>query len=166
MQIIKLLISEDLINAKFALKKANSENIIDVCQEYLRLLDEFLGKLYKLRGTPEVSLSPSSPFLREIIEQTRQAIRTEVVLTTREYNQTEALLESFISISEYEAVQTFNHFEYKGFKEWELRANEVRLKDDSNNEKLTAQEAVKIAGKLRRKAYANYKTTFLSNPIN
>lgn len=160
MQVIKLLISEKVANAKFALKNANSENIIDLCREYLRLLDEFRDELYKLRGTPEINSSPSSLFVRELLEQTRKAIRTEVVLTTEEYNQTEVLLKSFTSISEYEAVQTFNRLEYKGFAEWELRAHEIRLKNDDNGEKITIQAAIELAGELRRNAYVIYKTTF------
>ncbi|MBX7173165.1 MAG: hypothetical protein K1X72_19505 [Pyrinomonadaceae bacterium] len=160
MQIIKLLISEKITNAKFALRNASSENIIELCREYLRLLDEFRDELDKLRGTPEINSSPNSLLARELIEQTRKAIRAEVELTTEEFNNTEALLNSFVSISDYDAVQTFNKLEYKGFIEWELRANEVRLKDDSNQEKFTAQEAIKIAGELRRKAYVIYRTTF------
>lgn len=160
MQLVKLLISEKLTNARFALQRASSENIIEMCQNYLLLLNEYRDELRKLRGTPELDLQQSSSFMRELVEQTRKAILTEVETTTNARNHTESLLKSFTTISGYEAVQTFNQLEYKGFHEWELRANEVRLKNDDNGEKITIQTAVETASLLRRKAYVIYKTTF------
>ncbi len=161
MLITELLLNENLLNAEFALKQSNSENIVENCQTYLLLLNEYMDALHKLRGRPEINLHQSSSLARELIEQTRKTIRTAVEITTRERNQTESLLKSFTLISGYEAVKTLNQLEYKGFAEWELRANEVRLKNDDHNEKLTVQEAVGVAAQLRRKAYISYKVTFL-----
>jgi hypothetical protein len=94
-----------------------------------------------------------------MVEQTRKAIRGAVESTTRERNEIESLLKSFTVISGYDAVKTFNQLEYKGFSEWELRANQVRLKTDTNNEHFTIEEAVKTASLLRRQAFLDYKTT-------
>ena len=121
-----------------------------------------VGQLFKFRGAPEINLQNPSSLARELIEQTRKAIRAAIEITTRERNKMESLLKSFTSISGYEAVQTFNQLEYKGFTEWELRANQVRLKNDDNDETFTIQAAVEIASSLRRKAFIIYKTTFFA----
>jgi DNA repair exonuclease SbcCD ATPase subunit len=152
--------NENLINAEQRLKKASSDNIIELCEKYLQSLREYRDELYKFRGTPEIDLRQSSPAARETIEQKRNAIRTELEIITRKRNETEALLESFTSINGYEAVKTFNRLEYKGFTSWELRANEVRPQNDDNNERMKIQEAVETASLLRREAYVAYQVTF------
>jgi hypothetical protein len=160
MLIIKLLVNEKIMNAEFALNQAGSATLVEVCQKYLSLLTEYSDDLCKYRGTQEINLQPSSDLLRELVEQTKKVIQEEEEITNRKRIQTEALLKSFTTITGYEAVQTFNQLEYKGFKEWELRASEVRLKDDSNNEKFTVQEAIDLACQLRRKAFVIHKTKF------
>jgi hypothetical protein len=125
------------------------------------LLNEYRRELYKFRGTPEINPQQSSPLARELVEQKRNAIRTELEIITRKRNETESLLQSFTSINGYEAVKTFNQLEYKGFISWELRANEVRPRNDDNNERMTIQEAVETASLLRREAYITYQVTFL-----
>jgi hypothetical protein len=156
---MNLMVNENLRNAEQSLKKATCENIIELCEKYLLRLNEYRDELYKLRGSPEINLQQSSPLVRELVEQTRKAIRQAVETTVRERNEIEILLKSFTVISGYEAVKTFNQLEYKGFAEWELRANEVRPKTDTNNERFTVQEAVETASLLRREAYIKYKTT-------
>lgn len=161
MLIIKLLVNEKLNNAEFSLNKAGSENVVEVCQQYLKLLTEYRDDLYKFRGTQEINPHPSSALLAELVEQTQKVIRTEEETIIQKSKQIESLLNSFITISGYEAVQTFNRLEYKGFNDWELRESEVRLKDDLNSLKFTVQEAIEIASELRRKAFVIYKTTFV-----
>ena len=152
--------NENLLDAERMLKKASSDNIVELCEKYLQLLNEYRAELYKFRGTPEINLQQSSPLARELVEQKRNAIRTELEIITRKRNETESLLESFTSINGYEAVKTFNQLEYKGFTSWELRANEVRPRNDDNNERMTMQEAVETASLLRREAYVTYQVTF------
>jgi hypothetical protein len=161
MLIIKLLVNEKLNDAEFALSRANSETLVEICQKYLSALTQYCDDLYQYRGTQEMNLHPASALLKELVEQTTTVIRAEEENILRKRTQTEALLSSFTNITEYEAVQTFNQLEYKGRNDWELRANEVRLKDDANNEKFSSPEAIKIAGELRRKAFVIYKTTFI-----
>lgn len=156
---MNLIVNENLLHAEQALRKATCDNIIELCEKYIQLLTEYREELYKLRGTPEINLQTTSPLAREIVEQTRKAVRAAIETTTRERNETESLLKSFTEISGYEAAKTFNQLEYKGFAEWELRANEIRLKTDTNNERVKIQDAVQIASLLRRKAYIAYKTT-------
>lgn len=162
MQIIKVLISEKLTNAKFALNNASTVNILELCEVYLQLLNEYCDDLDQIKS-PEIALYQSSPLARQLNEQTGKAIQIEFELTTRERNKIDSLLKSFTTITGFDAVQTFNQLEYKGFTEWELRANEVRLKNDDNGEKMSVPEAIEIAGILRRKAYVIYKTTFFTD---
>jgi hypothetical protein len=159
--IINLLINERLFNAELAFSRANSDNIIELCQEYLRILTEYRDQLQALRVIPEINLQQSSTLARELTEQSKKAIRVAVEITVRERNQTEALLKSFTSISGYEAVETFNQLKYKGFDNWELRSSGIRLKDNDKDKTISVLEAVGIAGQLRRDTYIAHKTTFL-----
>ncbi|HLM00623.1 MAG TPA: hypothetical protein VK400_06175 [Pyrinomonadaceae bacterium] len=159
MLLMNLIVHEELLHAEQALRKATCDNIIELCEKYIGLLTQYRDELYKLRGAPEINLQTSSPLAREIVEQTRKAVRAAIETTTRERNDTEALIKSFTEISGYEAAKTFNQLEYKGFSEWELRANEIRPKTDTNNERIKIAEAVEIASLLRREAYIAYKTT-------
>jgi hypothetical protein len=160
MLIIKLLENEGLRKAEFALKQANSENIIGLCEAYLKLLSDYRDEIYKLREIPEINPQKSSSLARELVNQSRRILRSALENTTSERNKTESLLKSFTAISGYEAVKTLNRLGYRGFKEWELRANQIRLAKDDTDEKFTIAEGVSLAGELRRKAYISYKTTF------
>lgn len=162
MTIINLLINERLIDAELALSKATSDNIVELCRIYLKLLTEYRDQLYELRGIPEINLKQSSSVLgRELVEQARKAVRAAVEITVRERNATESLLESFTSINGFEAAETFNQLQYKGFSAWELRAKGIRPKDGAGDEPIPVEEAVSLAGQLRREAYVADKITFL-----
>lgn len=161
MLMMNLPVNENLLDAEQRLKKATSDNIIALCEKYLQSLNAYREELYKFQGAPEINRQQATASARERVEQKRNAIRTELEIVTRKRNETESLLQSFISINGYEAVNTFNRLEYKGFTSWELRANEVRPKNDDNNERMTISEAVDTASLLRRKAYITYQTTFL-----
>lgn len=162
MQIIQLLINEELANAEFSFKQASSENIVERCKIYLQMLNRYRDDLDKLCDQPQIRMASYSPFTNELVAQTRNSVQTAVELTSRELHRIVALLDSFTSISGYEAVKTFNLLEYKGYTEWELRAGQVRLINDNNSESHSVEEAVEIAGGLRRTAYVSYKTIFSS----
>ena len=155
-----ILTNEDLLKAELALKESTSENIVQLCRDYLLLLSEYRDQLYQLRGTPEINLNQSSTVAREQVEQMRKAIRTSLEITTSERNEIELLLKSFTSINSYEATKTFNRLEYKGFNTWELGAGGVRLKGATDGKRLSVQEAVDTAGRLRRDAYIAHKIIF------
>lgn len=160
MLIIELLVNENLIKAESALNTANCGNIIECCREYLRILTEYREELYKLRGTSEINLDQQSSLARELVEQVRKVIRSTVEITTRERNQTQLLLESFTSINGYEAVNTFNQLKYKGFENWELKANSVNSQNNGGFEQIAMPEAIEAASLLRREAYIAEKTIF------
>jgi 2,4-dienoyl-CoA reductase-like NADH-dependent reductase (Old Yellow Enzyme family) len=166
MLIIEMLFNENLIKAEFALNQANSDNIVELCREYLQILTEYREDLYKLRGSPDVHLQQSSRLASELVEQVRKAIRSTVEITTLKRNQTELLLESFISISGCEAVETFNRLKYRGFDNWQLRANSVNSQNNEGFDQIALREAVETASLLRREAYINDKTTFLGKAQN
>jgi hypothetical protein len=160
MLIVELLINEDLIKAESALNRADSSNIIELCREYLHILTEYREDLYKLRGSPDINLQQTSFLARELVGQVRRAIRSAVEITTRERNQTELLLNSFTSINGYEAVDTFNRLKYRGFDNWELKANSINSYHDDGFEQVAMHEAIETASLLRREAYILSKTLF------
>ena len=146
-------LEERMHHARHALDHATSDNIIELCKQYLALLDEYRTELYKLPDTLGVN-QWSRPFSWGDVDDVRKAIRTAIENLTRERNGTEALLLSFTSVSGYEAVETFNRQKYKGHDDWELRAGGVaRFSGDIAGERMAVQEAVDTASLLRREEH-------------
>ena len=56
-------------------------------------------------------------------------------------------------MSGYEAVEIFNQRKYEGHDDWELRASGVKFRGGDNGDLMTVQEAVDVAGMLRREAH-------------
>jgi hypothetical protein len=143
-------VEEQLSRARYDLQLANSENIIDLCKHYLALLSEYRSKLYELQGAPGINQQSASPTSPEDIGETRRAIRAAIENATKERNGTEMLLLSMTSVSGYEAVEIFNRRKYEGHNDWELRSSGVKFSGGTGRDLLTIQEAVDIAGLLRR----------------
>lgn len=143
-------LEEQLSHARHALQLATSENIIDLCKHYLALLSEYRSKLYELQGTPGINQQSASPISPEDVSNTRRAIRAAIENTTKERNGTELLLLSITTVSGYEAVKIFNRRKYEGHNDWELRSSGVKFSGGTGRDLLTIQEAVDIAGLLRR----------------
>ena len=133
--------------SKHAVNSATSESIVEQCKQYLALLSEYRGRLYELQGTPAVS--QQSPSLTEEVPD-RKTIREAIERTTRERNRTQLLLLSFTTVSGYEAVEIFNQRKYEGHDDWELRASGVKFRGGDDSDLMTVQEAVGLAGLLRR----------------
>jgi len=153
-------VDQNLLDAESALQRATGDDIIQLCRDYLLLLSKYRDQLYELRGTPEICLQQISTAARELVEQTRRAIRTSLEITTKERNEVETLLKSFTSINGYEAAKTFNRLNYQGFDNWESSAGGLRLKSESGDKRMSIQEAVETAGRLRREAYIAHKIIF------
>ncbi len=145
-------LEEKLSHARLALKGATGENIVELCKRYLAVLAEYRSKLYELQWTSRTRqrFASSSP---ENLALTRRAIRAAIENTTKERNGTEMLLLSFTTVSGYEAVEIFNRRKYEGRDDWELRASGVKSSGISGGDLMTIQEAVDIAGLLRREEY-------------
>ena len=135
--------------SKQAVNRATSESIVEQCKQYLALLAEYRTQLYELRGTPGVSQKSASTSLPQVAPD-RKTIREAIERTTRERNRTQLLLLSFTTVSGYEAVELFNQRKYEGHDDWELRASGVKFRGGDNNDLMTIQEAVELAGMLRR----------------
>lgn len=135
------------------LKGATSENIIERCEQYLALLADYRSQLYKLQGTSGIDQRFQSSSSPENVKDTRKVVRMAIENTTQERNRTEMLLLSLTTISSYEAVEIFNRLKYMGHIDWELRASGVKFSDGTGRDLLTIQEAVDIAGLLRRDEY-------------
>lgn len=135
--------------SKQAVNRATSESIVEQCKQYLALLAEYRTQLYELRGTPGVSQQSASTSLPQVAPD-RKTIREAIETTTLERNRTQLLLLSFTTVSGYEAVEIFNQRKYEGHDDWELRASGVKFRGGDNNDLMTIQEAVELAGMLRR----------------
>ena len=143
---------EKVNHARDALKRASSENVIELCKRYLAVLAEYRSKLYELQWTsrthkPFPSASP------EGLGLTRRTIRAAIENTTKERHGTEMLLLSFTTVSGYEAVEIFNRQKYEGREDWELRSSGVKSAGISGGDLMTIQEAVDLAGLIRREEY-------------
>ena len=140
-------LEQKLQASRHALNRATSESIVAQCKQYLALLAEYRNQLYELQGTPgQNQQSPSLP--PEVPD--RKTIREAIETTTQERNRTQLLLLSFTTVSGYEAVEIFNQRKYEGHDDWELRASGVKFRGGDNSDLMTVQEAVDLAGLLRR----------------
>ena len=135
-----------------ALNRATSESIVEQCKQYLAVLAEYRSQLYDLQVTPGLNQQSASPSLTEEVPD-RKTIREAIERTTRERNRTQLLLLSFTTVSGYEAVEIFNQRKYEGHDDWELRASGVKFRGGDNGDLMTVQEAVDVAGMLRREAH-------------
>jgi hypothetical protein len=158
MKIINLLINEDLLKAELALEKASADNVVELGNNYLGKLKEYREQLHQLGGIPEISFAEQSKLGRELIEQSRKAVRSAIEVTTNERNRVESLVDSFTLINGWDAAATFNRLKHKDSTDWELSGSEVRI--TTNGERMTVDDAVKTAGQLRREAYINEKVVF------
>ena len=131
------------------MNRATSESIVEQCKQYLALLVEYRGRLFELQGTPAVSQQPASLSLGEEVPD-RKTIRAAIERTTRERHKTQLLLLSFTTVSGYEAVEIFNKRNYEGHDDWELRASGIKFRGGEDNDLMTIQEAVDLAGLFRR----------------
>jgi hypothetical protein len=153
MLITSLLENEDLFKAELALRNATTENVLDACREYLKVLFDYREELYDLRGIPEIDLEQPSPLAREVAQHIRTAIRAVIEITTRERNRAESLIGSFTEISGYDAAETLNLYKYRGIDNWYLTGSRVTAPDGRISDRLTIIEAAETAGLLRREAY-------------
>jgi hypothetical protein len=157
-----LTIDEDVIAAENALSKATADDLVELCRTYLTRLSVFRDRLFELRGAPEIDQKNRGKLGPEMIDKARYDLRVALESVTEKRNRTEALLNSFISITGYEATATFNKLKYKGFDSWELHSGGARLKYVYGDKGLNMQETVETASLLRREAYIDNKTTFFN----
>ena len=145
-------LEEKLQASKRALNRATSESIIERCKHYLALLAKYRSRLYELQDVTTGSQQSASTSLPEDAPD-RKTIREAIERTTQERNRTQLLLLSFTTVSGYEAVEIFNRRKYEGHDDWELRASGVKFRGGENCDLMTVQEAVDLAGLLRREDY-------------
>src|SRR5205085_12294564 len=149
---LSLALQEKMRNARLALDGATSDNIIELCKRYLALLGEYRAELYKFPDALGIN-QWSGPFILEDVGNARKAIRVAVESATRERNRAEALLRSFTAVSGYEAVETLNRVKYKGCDDWALGAGGAGFGGDTDGERMTVQETVDAASRLRREEH-------------
>lgn len=150
--------------ARRALDGATSDNVVELCRQYLARLAENRAELYKLRDTLGI-VRPSVSPLPEGVHSTRAAVRAAIENVTGERNETEALLRSFTSVSGYEAVGMLNGRKYKGHDDWELRAGRVaRCGGGLTDGSMTVLEAVAAASLLRREEHVARSAALRNRP--
>ena len=81
MKIINLLINEDVLKAEIALERAGSDDIVTLGRAYLASLREYREQLHGLGGIPDINLAEQSKLGRELVEQSRRAIRAAIEIT-------------------------------------------------------------------------------------
>lgn len=135
------------------MRAGTHESVVDRAEAYLSLLNEYRERLHKIEGIPKAGYAGRSAFARELVEQTRSAVRTAIETTTTERNRVEGLLHAFTPDSGWGAVETLNLFVYKNACDWELIGTEIRAV--SIGAHMTLPVAVAAAGRLRREAYCN-----------
>ena len=162
-------LEEKLRNARLALDGAASDNVIELCKQYLALLAVSRAELYKLADKLELNPRSRSSRTRETIGDTRKVVRASIEHTTQERNRIEKLLLSFTAVSGYEAAETLNEVKHNGRDNWELRAGGVGCVG-SPDKRMSVQEAVETVSLLRREAHtaktatsAGAKKTDVSN---
>lgn len=154
-------LEERVRSAKLALDKAASENIIELCQRYLALLNDYRAEFYELHD--ELVLNPSlESSSRAAVQTTRTEVRTAIEQTIQERNRIEALLLSFTAVSAYGAVETFNQQKYQGRADWRLDAGGVSFSDGAGGQRMTIQGAVETASLLRREEYVSKNACLLN----
>lgn len=146
-------LEERLRNARVALDEATSENIIELCKQYLALLADYRSELYKLPDKLNLNQRPGISSTQADVDGTRKEVRAAIEHTTREREWAEALILSFTAVSGYGAVETFNRQKYKGHDDWELSAGGVSFRDGAGVQKMPVQEAVETASLLRREEH-------------
>jgi|GEM_PF-644010 len=145
------------LRARHALDTATCDTLVGLCRQYLALLAEYRAELHGLPATLGLQRHSDVPG-REDSRGLRKALRAAIENVTRERNQTEALLLSFVSVSGYEAVETLNRLKYRGHDDWELRAGGVaRFSREIAGERMSVLEAVDAAGLLRREEYVSQR---------
>jgi|SRR5438105_3580561 len=145
-------LQEKVRNAGRALDGATSDNIIELCKQYLALLGEYRAELYRFAEALGIS-QWSGLFILEDAGNVRKAIRVAVEGVTRERNRAEALLHSFTAVSGYEAVETLNRVKYKGRDDWALSAGGAGCGGGTDGERMTVQETVDVGSRLRREEH-------------
>jgi len=145
-------LEEKLNQARDALKRATSENLLELCKGYLAVLAVYRSKLYELQWISRTRQQSASASPEQTVP-TRKNIRAAIENTTKERHETEMLILSFTTLSGYEAVELFNRQRYQGRADWELRSSGVKSTGTSDGDLMTIQEAVDIASLLRREEY-------------
>lgn len=146
-------LEEKILKTKSAFKAVESGNLIQLCEEYLSLLEQFRNDLYKFQGAAEISLQQTNPALHEEALGKRREIRLAVMQTIEELNRTTALLNWLTSSNGQKTVETFNHLNYKNHRDWEFRGGIVRFAGGSEADQIVIQKAVEIAVNLRCKEF-------------
>ena len=150
MKILSFPVNEPLRQADNEMRSGTPEDVLGHAECYLRLLDEHMNALRKLKRDPNAEV-PTSPEAQGLTDQIRSAVRCEIEGTTSERNRIVTLIESFTNVTGWSAAGTLNQHNFRGACDWELVGTGV--KSISNGASMGILEAVEEAKRLRREDY-------------
>src|SRR5688500_19008993 len=111
MKILGFPVNESLLQADHEMRNGTPEDVLGHAECYLRLLDEHMNALRKLKlhGTTG---SPSSREAQGLTDQIRSAVRCEIEGTTSERIRIATLIESFTLVTGWSAAGTLNQHNF------------------------------------------------------
>jgi hypothetical protein len=161
-----LTLENRLNHAKNSVNKATGNNIIERCDEYIKLLNEFRYSLYKLRGESQIDLGEASILTREKSESLRKEVGDGFINTIHELNLTRLLLNSLTTSDSYEVLETLNRQNYKQHNNWELIDGNIKFDGCPDRSQITFQEAINISIELRCAEFSEKGKLNLNNKKN
>jgi hypothetical protein len=146
-------LEERLGRARHAFETSTAENLVDTGNEYLTLLEEYIGKLYSHPGR---RAQPANPLAYEMVDNLRRAIESAIEHSERERERVETLLHPLEEMTASEAVATLNRLNYKGLNNWEVKMWEVT---GGPGRRMSPQEAVNLASDLLCEEYVGRRNS-------
>src|SRR5687767_9143593 len=130
MKVIGFPVNKPLRQADDEMRKGTPDDVVEHAEAYLRLLEEHMNGLRKVKWDPSNGQVAQSSMAREITYQIRSAVRCEIEGTTSERNRVGTLIESFTMVSGWSAVETFNLHNFRNACDWELVGTGVKSISD------------------------------------
>ena len=153
MKPLNLLIDHEVLKAEIELEDASAEDVIERAKVYFALLCAFRRQLQTFTRLSVVRGLKTSNGGAGPKERPVDPIATALDVVESEVIRVDCLIDSFTTISAWEAAQIFNRVQYRGSSEWETAANEVRTV--IGTERMPAENAIEEAGMLLREEYAS-----------
>ena len=153
MQFVDLFVNENVLEAKLALNRAQSDQVVAECRRYIIALKSYCLELGKLRFAFQPDRHHRSSLERELHAQTGSAVRSAIGTAVRETDRAEKLLECITSIDVNDAAAILNTCKYLGSNNWEATSSGLQFANGFVSARLTFDQAVRIATRLRCEAH-------------
>ena len=145
-------LEDKLGQARHAFETSTAEDLIRSGNEYLALLEKYVGKLY---GHPGRRAQPANPSANKMVDNLKRAIESAIKQGEDERDRIEKLLHPLEEMTAGEAVTTLNRLNYKGLDSWKVRLGEVA----GGRHRMSLQEAVDLASHLLCEEYVGSRNS-------